>query len=154
KCGTRARASSCSNRSKPFLVVGYIMHRRLSHPHRWGVILAGGEGVRLRPLTRLLSGDERPKQYCPLFGGRTLLRQTIQRVSRNISRERLLYVVLSAHEPFYSRELSDVPANRLLAQPSNRGTLPAILGSLMLIHERDQQAVVGIFPSDHHYDEE
>jgi mannose-1-phosphate guanylyltransferase len=130
------------------------MHRSLSHPHRWGVILAGGEGVRLRPLTRLLSGDERPKQYCPLLGGRTLLRHTIQRVSRNISSDRMLYVVLAAHEPFYRSELGDVPASRLLAQPSNRGTLPAILGSLMLIGKRDEHAVVGIFPSDHHYEEE
>jgi Nucleotidyl transferase len=33
----------------------------------WAVILAGGDGVRLRPLSRLISGDDRPKQFCPLF---------------------------------------------------------------------------------------
>jgi mannose-1-phosphate guanylyltransferase len=45
--------------------------------NRWGVILAGGDGVRLRPLTKLICGDDRPKQFCPLFGGRTLLEQTL-----------------------------------------------------------------------------
>lgn len=34
----------------------------------WGVVLAGGEGIRLRPLTRVICGDERPKQYVTLTG--------------------------------------------------------------------------------------
>src|SRR2546430_13318060 len=37
----------------------------------WAVILAGGDGTRLRPLTQHLTGDARPKQFCRLFGGRT-----------------------------------------------------------------------------------
>ena len=40
----------------------------------WAVVLAGGEGVRLRPLVHRAFGDERPKQFCPLLGPRTLLR--------------------------------------------------------------------------------
>ena len=43
----------------------------------WAVVLAGGEGVRLRPLVRRVCGDERPKQFVPLLGTRTLLRQTL-----------------------------------------------------------------------------
>jgi hypothetical protein len=43
----------------------------------WAVVLAGGEGVRLRPLVRHLYGDERPKQFSHLLGTRTLLRQTL-----------------------------------------------------------------------------
>ena len=35
-------------------------------PKTWAVVLAGGEGGRLRPLVRRLFGDERPKQD---FGG-------------------------------------------------------------------------------------
>jgi mannose-1-phosphate guanylyltransferase len=43
------------------------------------IILAGGDGVRLRPLTRRLAGDDRPKQFCALLGGETLLEQTRRR---------------------------------------------------------------------------
>ena len=55
---------------------------------RWGVILAGGEGVRLRPLTRMIVGDDRPKQFCPILGRETLLEQTRRRASLLIPQER------------------------------------------------------------------
>lgn len=44
----------------------------------WAIVLAGGEGVRLRPLTRRLYAEERPKQYAILTGSRSLLRQTLR----------------------------------------------------------------------------
>jgi mannose-1-phosphate guanylyltransferase len=121
---------------------------------RWAVILAGGEGVRLRSLTRLVSGDDTPKQFCPLLGGRTLLAQTKQRIARSISSDRTVFVLLSSHERFYKSELPAVAPDCMPAQPSNRGTLPAILLSLIRIVREDKDAIVGFFPSDHHYSEE
>ena len=50
----------------------------------WGIVLAGGEGVRLRALVRRVCADDRPKQYVPLFGDRTLLQQTLDRVALGI----------------------------------------------------------------------
>ena len=58
------------------------MRSSLNHKHDWAVILGGGEGMRLRPLTRLLTGDDRPKQFCRLGGEDTLLAQTRHRVAR------------------------------------------------------------------------
>ena len=130
------------------------MYRDFAHPHRYGVILAGGEGVRLRSLTRFVTGDDRPKQFCPLVGKTTLLAQTRQRVARNISPERTLFVLLKSHERFYARELRDARPANMVVQPLNRGTLPAILYSLLRIVQLDQQAVVAFLPSDHHYTEE
>ncbi len=52
---------------------------------RWAVILAGGDGTRLQSLTRSISGDDRPKQFCPVIGGRTLLDQTSRRVALSVA---------------------------------------------------------------------
>ena len=122
--------------------------------HRWGVILAGGDGVRLRSLTRLVSGDDRPKQFCPLLGGRTLLAQTRLRTAERIDRNRTLFVLTKPHESFYAKELAKVPPIRMVVQPGNRGTLPAILWSLLRIIRLDENALVAFFPSDHYYAEE
>ena len=119
--------------------------------HRWGVILAGGDGKRLLPLTRRIAGDNRPKQFCAIMDGETLLTHTRCRVERMVQPEHTLLVVTETHERFYSNQLNDVPSSSLLVQPCNRGTTPAILYSLLRLSESDPSAVVGFFPSDHHF---
>jgi len=42
--------------------------------HRWSILLAGGDRIRLRELTPRVVGDDRPKQFCPIVGGRSLCR--------------------------------------------------------------------------------
>ena len=130
------------------------MHGQCNNTHRWGVVLAGGEGLRLRSPTRLVSADDKPKQFCAFFGGRSLLSQTRERVGRCISPQRTLFVLLRSHELFYTRELANVPSDHMVVQPCNRGTLPAILYSLLRVIQLDPCAVVGFFPSDHHYSDE
>jgi len=130
------------------------MRRSSSNKHRWGVILAGGDGTRLKNLTQTFSDDNRPKQFCPLLGGRTLLAQTRSRIACSIDRSRTLFVLTSKHQPFYTAELESVPAIQKIVQPSNRGTLPAILWSLLRIAQLDRQASIAFFPSDHYYSNE
>jgi mannose-1-phosphate guanylyltransferase len=81
----------------------------------------------------------------------TLLEQTRRRVSRMIADQRTLLLLTQAHERFYADELADVARERLLVQPYNHGTAPAIAYSLTYLHEMDSEAVVGFFPSDHHF---
>lgn len=124
---------------------------------RWGAILAGGDGVRLRPLTRFICGDERPKQFCPLYGGATLLEQARRRATRSVAPGQLLFSLNRAHEEFYLPVLSDCPSQRpsqRVVQPCNRGTAPAILSSLLVIAQQDPAATVAVFPSDHYYSDE
>jgi len=117
----------------------------------WAVILAGGSGSRLRPLTRLIVGDDRPKQFCPVFGSTTLLAQTRTRLQPLAPPERTLFVVLKAHETFYQSDLEDVGASQMIVQPSDKGTTAAIALALSHVASRDEDAIVGFFPTDHYY---
>src|SRR5215467_704762 len=69
----------------------------------WGVVLAGGEGVRLRALARRICGDDRPKQYVPLLERRTLLRQTLDRVALGIPSARTAVVTLRSHYGYFAQ---------------------------------------------------
>jgi len=122
--------------------------------HAWGVVMAGGEGSRLQPLTRLITGDNRPKQFCPIFGGETLLAQTRARIASALALERTLFVVTQAHEHFYTGELGEIDPVRLVVQPSNRGTAAAILYSVLRISRLDRDAIVAFFPADHYYSDQ
>ena len=118
--------------------------------NEWAVILAGGDGTRLKSLTRQITGDERPKQFCSVMGGATLLEETQRRAALELPRERTLYVVNRAHEQFYAPVLAAEPSNNLVIQPCNRGTAPAILYSLLRIAAVDSNALVAFLPSDHY----
>jgi len=115
----------------------------------WAVVLAGGEGTRLRPLVRHVCGDERPKQFSSLFGARTLLGQTLDRVGLLIPPERTVVVTLQAHARYVERELGEKLHPHVLSQPENRGTAAGILLAAQWIATRDLRATLVYFPSDH-----
>ena len=97
------------------------------------------------------AGEGRPKQFCSLFGGKTLLTHTRARLERAINPARTAFVVLKAHEKLYRQELADVDRLRLIVQPSNKGTTAAVVSSLLRITMASDNPVVAFFPADHHY---
>lgn len=133
----------------------YLCRKRQTsiHSRRWGIVLAGGDGSRLQSLTRIVSGDDRPKQFCQLFGNGTLLRQARKRVARSIRPEQTVFALTRSHECYYRHELEDTSSPRLV-QPYNRGTAPPILYSLLYIAQEDPDAIIAILPCDHYYSNE
>jgi mannose-1-phosphate guanylyltransferase len=118
--------------------------------HEWAVILAGGDGTRLKSLTRKIAGDERPKQFCSVLGKGTLLEETQRRAALELAPRRTLYAVNRLHEPYYASFFSGEPSASLVIQPRNRGTAPAILYSALRIAAADPGALVALFPCDHY----
>src|SRR5580698_2524099 len=112
----------------------------------WGVLLAGGDGTRLQSLTRQIAGDSRPKQFCRIFGGKSLLGETLERIDPLFRADQTMFVVTKAHEAFYREDLRLTDDSRVLAQAQNRGTAVAIAAALLRIVHRDADAVVAFFP--------
>jgi mannose-1-phosphate guanylyltransferase len=133
--------------------VNQQLSRDTRQSRRWGVLLAGGDGTRLKNLTRLISGDDRPKQFCRLFGEESLLEHARKRAERSISPGQILVPLTRSHRAFYDQEPGIRPSQRIV-QPANRGTAPPILYSLLSIEQIDDDAIVAILPSDHHFSDE
>jgi mannose-1-phosphate guanylyltransferase len=115
----------------------------------WAVVLAGGEGMRLRSVTRAIVGDDRPKQYVPLIGAESLLRQTMARAARLSPRARTVVVGQQRHAGWLATDLGGLREPKVLLQPENRDTAAGVLLPIYWIAARDPDATVVVYPSDH-----
>ncbi len=120
----------------------------------WGIVLAAGEGTRVRDFLTQLCGSRGIKQFCAVIGHRSMLDHTLARVERLIPRERILIVVSTEHRHEVSRQLNQWPTSNVIFQPRNRDTAPGILLPLAHVAQREPFATVALFPSDHFIREE
>jgi mannose-1-phosphate guanylyltransferase len=118
------------------------------------IVLAGGDGTRLRSYCKRAIGRDIPKQFAPLLGEKTLVEQTLERISRRFDPNHTLAVVVRQHAEFHAPMRRALGAGNLIVQPENRGTAPAILAGLMRAAEHDPAAAVAIFPSDHYFSDD
>lgn len=116
----------------------------------WAVILAAGEGSRLRALTTLPSGIAIPKQFCSLYEGPSLLEEALRRGESVADRSRICAVVAEQHRLWWEGELTSLPDGNVIVQPENRGTANGILLPLTHLLLRDPSARIVLLPSDHH----
>jgi mannose-1-phosphate guanylyltransferase len=115
----------------------------------WAIVLAGGEGERVRPLVQSWLGRHKPKQYCSFVGTRSMFQHTLHRAAKLTTPERMVTVVAHGHgnEPW--TQFDGVPGIKVLRQPQNRDTAAGIFLPLAYIRARDQDATVVLYPSDH-----
>jgi mannose-1-phosphate guanylyltransferase len=120
----------------------------------WAIVLAAGEGSRLHSLTTTESGIAIPKQFCSLRGGRSLLREALQRAETVALPANICIVVAGHHKRWWDAEFAAEPEYSVIVQPSNRGTAIGILLPLLHIVARDPDARIVLLPSDHHVRDE
>ncbi|HEX6884691.1 MAG TPA: sugar phosphate nucleotidyltransferase [Planctomycetota bacterium] len=124
-----------------------------SENQNWAIVLAAGEGTRLRELTTA-RGVSTPKQYCSLRGGRSLLGDALARAARVVPKKRIVVVVAEEHRRFFEPDLAGLPRENVVVQPRNRGTAAGILLPLSVVLERDPGARIAFLPSDHFVERE
>lgn len=107
------------------------------------MLLAGGEGSRLWPLSR----RGLPKQLLALDGEYTLLQQTVDRLAGLVPPERVVVVTAAAHLDVVRAQLPQVPSEQILGEPEGRSTLPAALWGTALAASRGA-TVVAVLPTD------
>lgn len=110
----------------------------------WAVIMAGGQGTRFWPESRRAM----PKQFLSLFGKKTLIEQTVDRLPRQVSRKQVL-VVTQAEKTALVRRLLKLPADQVIGEPVGRNTAPCLALAAAKIIRRDPDAVLVMLPSDH-----
>ncbi len=116
-----------------------------TEPGLYAVILAGGGGTRLWPLSR----QRQPKHLLPLAGDDTMLARTYARVSPLIPADHLLVITVAEHAQAAREELPAVPASNFVIEPEGRGTGPCVGLMATLIHKRDPDAVMVSLHADH-----
>ena len=111
---------------------------------RTALILAGGSGTRLRPL----SSDENPKQFLRIFDGLSLIEKTFGRVSRLMEPSSIFVSTNEQYAPKCAAYLPALPEVNILTEPARRNTAPAVAVCCYAIESIIEDAVIAVLASD------
>ena len=111
----------------------------------FAVILAGGGGTRLWPVSR----RESPKQALRLIGDRTLFEMTVDRLRPMLPLDRILVVTARSQLAILRKQVPDLAEDAFVIEPEGRGTASAIGLAALVCRSNDPQSVMACLPSDH-----
>ncbi len=114
--------------------------------HHYIIILCGGTGPRLWPLSRASN----PKQFLELFSSQSLLEQTLARAQKIVPKNNIFIVTNQRYQQQISKLLANqLPQSNIISEPDKRNTLQAISYAVATIRHLDPKAVISSIPSDH-----
>jgi len=112
----------------------------------YAVILAGGGGTRLWPMSR----SDLPKQLLPLVEDTSMFRVSVERLAPLFPPERIYVVTGERFAEKMKADAPNIPAQNFLIEPEGRNTAPAAALAVTVIHKRDPNATIAILTADHH----
>ena len=120
------------------------------HDNFYALIMAGGTGTRLWPLSR----ESRPKQALPLLSDRTMFQIAVDRLAPLFTPDRILVVTGSNHVDLLKAQSSGIPSENFIAEPMGRGTAPAIALGAIHLGRRHPDAIMAVLTADHYVADE
>jgi mannose-1-phosphate guanylyltransferase len=114
--------------------------------HTYAVIMAGGGGTRLWPISR----KQTPKQLLPLLGKETLFQSTVARLETLLPHERILVVTVAEQAREMQKQVPSIPVENYLIEPAPRGTASVVALAAAVLQKRDPEARMAIQTSDHY----
>ena len=115
----------------------------------WSIVVTAGEGTGVDPLVSRWLGRPLPKEYCAFVGVRSMFQHALDRAVQITPAERLIAVVAREHRQEAFRQLDRRTIGALLLQSMHQGTAASVFLPLTYVRERDPEATVVVFPSDH-----
>lgn len=115
------------------------------HNNYYAVIMAGGEGSRLWPLSR----QSRPKQMVRLGSDRTLFQTAVDRLQEMAPAERTFVVTVAGQSAELQKESPEIPCQNYLLEPMPRGTASVVGLAAAVLHKRDPHGIMAIVTADH-----
>ncbi len=109
------------------------------------VIMAGGTGTRFWPR----STEAKPKQFLNIFGDRTMLQSTVDRISKLVPPENVWVITNDRYVDLVQEQLPDVPANNIVGEAIAKNTAPCVALAAALIKEKDPDGTMVVLPADH-----
>ncbi|NGP87172.1 mannose-1-phosphate guanylyltransferase [Fodinibius halophilus] len=109
------------------------------------VVMAGGSGTRFWPR----STEQHPKQFLNIFGDRTMLQSTVERIEALVPAERVWVITNDKYVDLVQKQLPDLPTENIVGEPVGRNTAPCVAAAATLIEDRDPEATMVVLPADH-----
>ncbi len=115
------------------------------YEHYYGVIMAGGGGTRLWPLSR----NQRPKQMLALMGERSLYQSAVDRLEGVFPSTQIYVVTVEDQADMLHQQCPQIPRENFLLEPLPRGTASVVGLAAAALQDRDPQAVMAVLTADH-----